>query len=160
VGIALLEFVAVAAAVVVTASGIAASQFNCFIPNTLAGFIMKMYKFFIFALFALSTLVLLTAAHAEPANVTVSYTAPTLNIDGTPITQPLTYNIYQWLNPGGLVEIQTGITVLSLKETSNVVWNNPACYVVTAVENGVESTPTNMVCFTPHKKKQHKHPAA
>jgi hypothetical protein len=98
------------------------------------------------------------AAFAEPPQDTLTATAPVLNTDGTTITAPLTYNIYQGPTAATLVKVQEGLTSLTTVVTIGVSYGVSACFAETAVENGIESALSNIACNTPHKKKAHKHP--
>lgn len=72
----------------------------------------------------------------------VTWTAPTANTDGTPISSTLTYNAYWAIGPcagitPGSVMNTTPITTLSYTVTN--VGPGDKCFGVTAVENGIES---------------------
>lgn len=71
--------------------------------------------------------------------VTLSWTAPTLNVDGTPVTGPLTYSITggrQGQTPTSLV---SGLTALSWTHQLTSAWNQTWCYQVRAVATYGES---------------------
>jgi hypothetical protein len=114
----------------------------------------------------LSLLAILTAglivslsAHAQsayPANppigvtktvgdsLTLSWDAPTLHADGTPITVALTYNLYG-ASPGGVFSLkQAGIAGTS-NTRANLAAGTP-CYYVTAVDGTLESDPSAIFC--------------
>ena len=75
-----------------------------------------------------------TPAKTVPAgsNLTLTWTAPTQYTDGSPITDPITYNLY---NAGQL--IASGLTAPT-STRMNLSAGNP-CYTATAVVNGAES---------------------
>lgn len=85
-----------------------------------------------------------------PTTVKVSWTAPTQNIDGSNITVPLTYNVYQDEGPSApissLKRIQSGITGLTYTVSAGLPVATQQCFAVTAVGNGVESPYSATVC--------------
>ena len=79
----------------------------------------------------------------------LSWTAPTLRTDGTPITGSLNYNIYQ--GPSGAEVKVPALTTAATTETVSLpnASGTTVCFVATAVETGgLESAPTNEVCKT------------
>jgi hypothetical protein len=86
------------------------------------------------------------AAAAVPTpSAAISWTAPTLNTDGTTITAPLTYNIYQGLT-GALAKVQSGLTINAATITAGLTPGTTQCFAVTAVANGAESAQSNTAC--------------
>lgn len=101
---------------------------------------------------SLALLLLIGAAHgACPAVVPtttacVQWLAPTKWSDETPITTPISYNVWR-------LSTTVPATVTLIKQTSatdsGVLPAQPRgkqCYIVTAVVLGVESTPSNQGC--------------
>jgi hypothetical protein len=71
--------------------------------------------------------------------VTLSWSAPTLNTDGSAITPPLTYNLYQGGSATSLAKVQTGLTSTSTTVSAGLTPGSTQFFSVTAVENGQES---------------------
>jgi hypothetical protein len=79
---------------------------------------------------------------AAPSAV-LTWTAPTLNTDGTTITGAITYSVYKGAT-GAETFFTAGITT-----TATTLAGTPGttqCFQVTAVVNGVESAKSNEVC--------------
>jgi hypothetical protein len=93
------------------------------------------------ALFLLSAVWATTACAATAA---LSWTGPTLNTDGSPVTT-LTYNIYQGLT-GALVKVQSGVTTATATITAGLTPGTTQCFAVTAVEAGQESAQSTTAC--------------
>ena len=83
---------------------------------------------------------------AVAATLTATWTAPTTNTDGSPITAPLTYNVYSGAS-GAEVRTQSGLTVTTQALTAAA--GVKQCVQVTAVANDLESARTPEVCATP-----------
>jgi hypothetical protein len=84
-------------------------------------------------------------ATSMAATLTLSWTAPTANTDGTAVST-LTYNVYQGSTCSALVLIQSSVGVPTYIIPG--VAAGPYCFAVTAVENGVESAQSSAVSFT------------
>ncbi len=84
-------------------------------------------------------------AFAGPPAAVLTWGAPTTNTDSTPITAPLTYNVYQGLT-GSLVKVQSGLTSTAFTVTTGLTLGTTQCFAVTAVANGQESAPSPSVC--------------
>lgn len=81
-----------------------------------------------------------------PPSVLLSWTAPTTNVDNTPITGAITYSVNQYKN-GVWVPMQTGITTTSVTITSGVTPGTTQCYEVGSTVAGVNSkTLSNQAC--------------
>ena len=104
-----------------------------------------LYAFCLYLLFfALSVVV-----QAATPSATLTWVAPTTNTDGTAITLPLTYNVYQGTGSTvGATPVQTGVTALTLTITAGLTDGTTACFAVTAVEGGQESVKSNVACKT------------
>lgn len=81
-------------------------------------------------------------------SVKMTWVAPTTHTDGTPITTPLKYAIYngaKGFSPGvSTVPLQT--TATGVLTATVTVPANAACFRLTAVEGITESALTNEVC--------------
>jgi hypothetical protein len=98
---------------------------------------MKLLAALVLWLFALPSLA---------TNLTLNWTAPTQNTDGSPIAGAITYNVYGGACGAAFTQLQSGIT-----GTTNVRTNvNPGNwgYAVTAVVANQESARTSPVCTT------------
>lgn len=78
---------------------------------------------------------------ATPAPTVLTWTAPTANTDGTAITVPLTYNVYEYVNA---VWTKIGTTAAGVVTYSvNLAFGTSTNFHVTAVEGTTESAPSN-----------------
>lgn len=90
-----------------------------------------------------------TCVQGTALTATLTFTAVTLNIDGSPIIAPVSYNLYQGTSPSTLVVV-SGVTKPG---TGNVINTGlaPGTYywAVTAVDaNGLEGAKSALVCKT------------
>lgn len=93
-------------------------------------------------------------AHAQtpPApSATLSWSAVTQYTDGTAITAPVTYNVYQGTSATTMVKVATGVTALTQSITTGLSDGNTYFWSVTAVVAGVESSqaPPGSKTFAP-----------
>lgn len=88
-----------------------------------------------------------TAATVAPPQAAVSWVAPTLNTDGTAISGPITYNVYQGLT-GALVKVLSNLTTTSTVITTGLTPGSSQCFAVSAVVNGAESAQSAFMCAT------------
>lgn len=111
----------------------------------------------------LQCIALITAAtafhsvHAAPTCVvgvkgaaptaSLSFTPPTVNTDGTPVTTPLTYNLYQGTASGAEVKVASGLTGSPIVLNTGLA-DSTYYWYVTAVNAAGESVPSNEVCKT------------
>jgi hypothetical protein len=72
---------------------------------------------------------------------TLTWIAPTANTDGTAITSPLTYRLYS--GPKGAEVYRRTVTGTQATVTDK------KCFTLIAVENGVQSLPSNEACLKP-----------
>lgn len=86
-------------------------------------------------------------AWAVGPSATLTWVAPTLNTDGTPITLPITYNVYQGAS-GAEASVQTGVSGLTVTLTAGLADGATVCWQLTTVAGGVESARTNELCQT------------
>jgi hypothetical protein len=77
---------------------------------------------------------------------TVTFIAPTKNTDGTAITGTLTYNLYQGTTAGAETKVASAIAGSPFTVSTGLVASTTVYWYLTAVENGVESAPTNEAC--------------
>lgn len=81
---------------------------------------------------------------AQTASVTIRWTAPTENIDGTPVTANLTYNVYAALKGATKTKIATSTTGAS----TTVQVAPGTCFEITAVAAGAgESARSTELCM-------------
>lgn len=77
----------------------------------------------------------------------LSFTAPTLNTDGTAVALPLTYNVYQSATSGAEVKVASGAKGAPIVINTAITSNTTFYWKITAVDaNGVESAQSNEVC--------------
>lgn len=96
-------------------------------------------------------LALLLPAIAWAANTaTFSWGAVTQNTDGTTITGPVTYNIYQTAcgSTSGGSQVASGITGLAYVISTGLADGTTYCWNLTAVAGGVESAYSNQATKT------------
>lgn len=85
------------------------------------------------------------SATQVPARVTVGWIFPTLNVDGSAVTDPITVNVYAGAK-GAEVLVTSGLSTTSTVIAGVV--GQQICAFVTAVENNVESSHSLEVCET------------
>jgi hypothetical protein len=95
------------------------------------------------------TLIVLLILTATGNPIGLSWDAPTTNIDGSPIVEPLTYNVYRSRNgsPYRLTK-HAGISATKASITENVVSGELNCFEIAAIESGISSSLTLPVCIT------------
>lgn len=103
----------------------------------------------LFAIACLALLASVAAAQTIPTStVKLTWVAPTTHIDGSAITAPLRYAVYNGAK--GFVLASTSVplqtTVNGVLTATIAVPANAACFRLTAVEGITESPPTNEVC--------------
>lgn len=92
------------------------------------------------ALIALLALIALPAlAQTTGPTAVLTWTAPTSNTDGTSITGPLTYNVYQGTSPTTLTKVASNVTATTNSITTGLSDGVTYYWSVTAVVGGVES---------------------
>lgn len=100
---------------------------------------MKRFVPRLLALLVCAALTVTVAQTITPETVNLSWTAPTLNTDGTTITAPLTYNLYQGTASGAETLAQSGLTGTSIAVSTGLTPGKTYYWQLTAVANGVES---------------------
>jgi hypothetical protein len=89
------------------------------------------------------------ASASAPPTATLSFTAPTLNTDGTPVATPLTYQLWQGTASGAETQKAAGLTGSPIAINTGLTSNSTVYfYVVTVDANGTASVPSNEVCKT------------
>ena len=80
---------------------------------------------------------------------TITFTPPTTNTDGTPITGALTYDLFQGTASGAEKEVATGLTGSPISVNTGLTDGTTIYWYVEAVNSaGVASAPSNEVCKT------------
>ncbi len=113
----------------------------------------------IFALVASFTLTSVAFAATAPTCVqgtvgvaptaTITFTAPTTNTDGTPISGTLTYDIFQGTSSGSETLAAKGLAGSPIVVNSGLTDGTTVYWYVEAVNSaGVASAPSNEVCKT------------
>ena len=78
---------------------------------------------------------------------TLNFTAPTLDTDGTPISTPLTYNLYMASASGQETKVASALMGSPINVSTGLKANSTFYFQVTTVDkNGVESALSNEVC--------------
>lgn len=81
----------------------------------------------------------------EPRSATIEFEAPTEYTDGAPITDPISYRVYQGAR-GGEKQLIGTITETQTTINSGLERGREYCWHVTAVVGGEESDPSNEDC--------------
>lgn len=106
--------------------------------------------FVLFALFALPAFAAaptcVNGAVGTAPTATITFVAPTKNTDGSAITGTLTYNLYQGTAAGAETKVASAIAGSPFTVSTGLVASTTVYWYLTAVENGVESAPTNEAC--------------
>ncbi len=89
--------------------------------------------------------VIAAAAWASPT-ASLSWTAPTLNSDGSTITATLTYNVYQAAQGSTLVKVQSALANTGVLISAGLTPGTTQCFAVTAVANGQEGAQSATAC--------------
>ena len=87
-----------------------------------------------------------SGASGTPPGATISFTAPTKNTDGTAVTGPLTYNVYQGVASGAEVKVASGAAGSPIQINTGLSPNTTYYWYVTVVEGTGESGASNEVC--------------
>jgi|HubBroStandDraft_5_1064220.scaffolds.fasta_scaffold102517_3 hypothetical protein len=95
---------------------------------------------------AIALTLVASAALAAGPSATLTWTAPTVNTDGSPVSGTLTYNVYSGATATTLTKLQSGVTGLTVSIPG--VAGSTSCFSVTAVEGGQESAQSNVACKT------------
>jgi hypothetical protein len=86
-------------------------------------------------------------AGATPT-ITLTFTPPTLNTDGTAITLALTYSVFQGTSSGGEVQVATGLTTSPVVVNTGLVAGTSYYVYIKAVDSNGASGPSVEVCKT------------
>lgn len=94
-------------------------------------------------------LISLGALAATPNQAVLSWTAPTTYSDGTPVTDPITYTVYQGLQGQPKAKGPTGITATTVTISTGLLSGRTYCWAVTAATaTSPESAPSAEACKT------------
>jgi len=86
--------------------------------------------------------------YAAGPTANVSWTAPTTNVDGSAIPAgSLTYTLYQGAT-GSEAPAISNLTATTATVTAGLTAGATVCFKVVAIENGVQSAPSNEACST------------
>lgn len=108
-------------------------------------------------LILIALFVLPIASHAQCVNgasgvtptASITFTAPTLNTDGTAIASPLSYNLYQSSTSGAEVKVASALKGTPIAVTTGLTPKSTVYFKVSVVDaNGNESALSNEVCKT------------
>lgn len=99
------------------------------------------------ASFAASPTCVVGAKGAAPT-ASLTFTAPVTNADGTPVTGPLTYNLYQGTASGAEVKVATALAGSPITVSTGITSSTTYYWYVTAVNAGGESAASNEGCKT------------
>jgi hypothetical protein len=107
-------------------------------------------------LLALALLLASLAAHAQTCvsgaagtapSATLTFTAPTLNTDGSPIATPLTYTLFQGSSAATLTQAATGLTSSPIVVTTGLLDGSTYYWALTVKDaKGTSSAQSNVVC--------------
>jgi fibronectin type 3 domain-containing protein len=87
-----------------------------------------------------------SVASSATLSATLTWTAPTTNADGTPISGALTYDVYQGAS-GAETKVASGVTGTTWAASTGLVAGATVCWKVTAVNAaGVEGGASNEAC--------------
>jgi len=86
-------------------------------------------------------------AKGTAPTATLAFAAPTTNADGTPVTGPLTYNLYQGTASGAEVKVASALAGTPIIVTTGLT-DTTYYWYVTAVNAAGESAPSNEACKT------------
>lgn len=77
----------------------------------------------------------------------ISFAVPTLQSDGTALTAPITYNLYQGTASGAEVKVASGVGPNSpVTVSTGLVSGETVYWYLTAVDANGEGAPSNEVC--------------
>lgn len=106
---------------------------------------MKLKVYGAIALAIVCVLAVLGVVHAaSPPFATLTWIAPTTNTDGSTITAPITYNVYQGASSTSLAKVATALSGSS-DTITGLSPGTTAYFAVTSVVNGVESAQSAVV---------------
>lgn len=86
------------------------------------------------------------AKSTDPLTATITWTAPTSNVDGSPLTLPVTYSVFKGLTPGAInIAVVQGVKALTFTAGS-LTRGTTVYFAVVAVTANGQSTPSNYGC--------------
>lgn len=98
----------------------------------------------VFALAAGPTCV--TGLLGAAPTASIKFAAPTLNADGSAVTGPVTYNLYQALSSGAEAKVTSALAGSPIAVSTGISSASTVYWYVTAVNANGESVPSNEVC--------------
>lgn len=87
-----------------------------------------------------------TGAKGGPPTASITFTPPTLQSDGTALTLPVTYNLYQGTASGAEVKVGSALAGSPIAVSTGVVSALTYYWYVTSVDANGEGAPSNEVC--------------
>lgn len=93
-------------------------------------------------------LALFSMAATAANQALLTWNSPTTYADGTPITTPLTYNVYQAPQGQPKVKTATGLTVSTATVATGLLSNRTYCWQVSAQDGATEGALSNEACKT------------
>jgi hypothetical protein len=94
---------------------------------------------------ALAAPTCVTGTKGVAPTASISFTAPTANSDSTPVTTPLTYNLYQGTASGAEVKVGSALAGSPIVVSTGLT-DSTFYWYVTAVNANGESAPSNEAC--------------
>jgi hypothetical protein len=86
-------------------------------------------------------------AGATPV-MTLTFTPPTTNADGTPLTLPITYSVYQGTTSGGEVKVGSGLSGSPITLNTGLVIGSTYYVYLEVVDTNGSSVASTEVCKT------------
>jgi hypothetical protein len=91
---------------------------------------------------------LVVFGQVAPPTAVLTWTVPTTNTDGTPITGTITYTVYQGTSASSLTQVATGITATTDTISTGLVDGTTYYWAVSVQVGGVSSAQSNVVSKT------------
>jgi hypothetical protein len=80
--------------------------------------------------------------------ITLTFTAPTTNTNGTAITLPLTYTVFQGATSGSEVQVASGLTGSPIVVNTGLTAGSTAYVYLVVVDANGDSVPSTEACKT------------
>lgn len=111
---------------------------------------LRKILFALIALFAFATAEAATTcvqgASGTPPVATLTFAAPTLNTDGTPITLPLTYTVLMGTSSGAETQLSSGLSGSPVVINTGLKGGGSYYFEVFAVDSNGNGVTSNEVC--------------
>jgi hypothetical protein len=112
-----------------------------------AGFFAAMALLLLLPVLALAaTPTCITAAKGAAPTASISFSPPTLQSDGTALTLPVTYNLYQGTASGAEVKVGSALVGSPIAVATGIASASTYYWYVTTVDANGEGAPSNEVC--------------